>query len=774
MKGKLRRIVAMMLLVVMCLTTLISCGSDNKDQSIGSVDYLTRGQWVTMLGQRFGMVNYMNNEPYYTDVASDSEIFPYVQSCFEWGILSTGTDTFKPDEIATTGFVISTSVLATGIDYREYMEGDDPNEGILGLANAKGITSIKYGEDKKLTEGLCLVEAAVILNSAVTCYLSEDNSEDDHIIVEYREDVLDKTDSENVTVNEDASQITMPASEAADIDTGEVFLVPSEQYPEGYAVKAVSKTVEADGACTIKVERPEIYEVLDEIDIDTYAIADSEHFVPVEGVTIVKDSAKANSAQLTAKADMSHISDLSGTDHKIDNTVEASASGSKTITLNINLTDGSSELTQDTSLDAKLSKMGTYFDEFKFSGKHSKTNNDDYDDFIKTAEGSRVAFSNDRAYLDKMGELADQYNAGQISEEEFCSQLETYRQQITENAKPVYKYKAGYSLTGQVQLELGVAAEAKIDFDWGNTTVEKFSLSLNSKTTSNVTLKGKIGGDAKLGELKIPINGGFVITVEVSLFVEANGEISYNFEVTSATKMEYENANGFKSTCDKSAKQSIDAKLSLEAGARLTACLTFIDIDIIDVALAASGKLEATASFYIEDGANIDHTAEQITIYEEIGLKTDVNLYLPIIKLQVGKKDNTVINELCLSAEFTLISQDQAEKIKLYDTQSAVRAEEVIPLKQEETTSGDGEKQPQGGLYIDRYLIIVDVGNSAVIECTLPDGYKESDLVWSSEKANIATVSGGIVTGISEGSSLVTVKTSDGKFTATCTVIVNK
>lgn len=773
MKGKFRRIVAMMLLVVMCLTTLISCGSDNKGVGIGSVEYLTRGQWITMLGQRFGMVNYMNNEPYYTDVESDSEIFPFVQSCYEWGILSTGTDTFKPDEIATTGFVITTSVLATGIDYSGYMEGDDPNEGILGVANAKGITSIKYGEDSKLREGLCLVEAAVILNSAVTCYLSEENSEDDHIIVEYRDEVLDKTASEDVVVSEDASQVTMPANEAADIDAGEVFLVPSEQYPEGYALKAVSKTTEANGACTIKVERPEIYEVLDEIDIDTYAIADSEHFVPVEGVTIVKDSAKANTAQLTTKADMSHISDLSGMDDKIDSTVEASASGSKTITLNINLTDGSSELTRDTSLDAKLSKMGTYFDEFNFAGKHSQTNNDDYEDFIKTAEGSRVAFSNDRAYLDKMGELADQYQAGQISEEELCSQLETYRQQIMQEADEVYEYEAGYSLTGQVQLELGVAAEAKIDFDWTNTNVEKFSLALNSKTSSNVTLKGKIGGDVKLGECKIPINGGFLINVEVSLFVEANGEIAYNFEVTSATKMEYENTSGFKSTCDKSAKQSIDAKLSLEAGAKLTACLTFIGIDVIDVALAASGKLEATASFYIEDGANIDHEADQITIYEEIGLKTDVNLYLPIIKLEVGKKDDTVIHELGLSTEITLISQDQAEKIKLYDTQSAVRAEEVIQLNQEETSTGAEEKQPKGGLYIDRYLIIVEAGKSAVIECTLPDGYEESDLVWSSEKSNVASVLSGTVTGIAEGSSVVTVKTSDGKFTATCTVIVN-
>lgn len=775
MKGKFKRIIALLMMVVMTMTTTISCNdSGNRDKETKSVEYLTRGQWITMLAQRFGMTDYFSDTPYYSDVDSDSEIFQFVQSCYEWGILSTGTDTFKPDEIATTGFVISTSVLATGINYSEYMTGDDPNEGILGLANAKGITNIKYGEDSKLTEGICLVEAAVILNSAVTCYLEEDNGDENYAVATYKEDVVDKTEEENLVINDDASQVTMSKEQAEDIQEGTVFLVPTEEFPEGYALKAVSKTTNEDGTCVVNTERPEIYEVLDAVDIDSTVVADSEHFTPAEGVTIVEDSSSnINNCVPTVVTSTSQTYDLNGTEYKVSETAEASLSAAKTITLNVNLLDGSTNLVEDQTLTGKLSKMQTYFDNFEFKGKSSQKSNDDYKSFVTTAEGSRVGFDVDRAYYAKMDELADQYQAGTISQEQFCSQLEAYKQEITEDAEPVYKYKAGYSLTGKIELQVAATAKAKIDFDWANTKVEEFSVTVDSKTSSNITLAGKFVGEQKLGEFNIPLNGGFGINIEVKLFVEANGEIAYNFEICNTTKVEYKSDGGFKSAAEKSAKQSVDVKVSLEAGANLVACLTFWGFDILDVGITASALLEAKTSFYIKDGVEASPSDNTVTIYEEVGMKSDATLYLPIIKLKVGCKDGSVLNTLGLSLELKLCSKDMAQQIKIYDGSDIVKVSRVIDLEEEsteETTQG-GTRQ---GLSIDTYVTVLNVNDTVNIQYTLPTGYTDSDLVWSVGDSSIATVSGGKVTGKQEGTTNITVKTKDGKYKAESTIVVNQ
>ncbi len=52
------------------------------------------------------------------------------------------------------------------------------------------------------------------------------------------------------------------------------------------------------------------------------------------------------------------------------------------------------------------------------------------------------------------------------------------------------------------------------------------------------------------------------------------------------------------------------------------------------------------------------------------------------------------------------------------------------------------------------------------------DGISESDLVWSSDNENVATVSGGIVTPCSAGTATITVEASDGEFSDSCAVTV--
>ncbi len=80
------------------------------------------------------------------------------------------------------------------------------------------------------------------------------------------------------------------------------------------------------------------------------------------------------------------------------------------------------------------------------------------------------------------------------------------------------------------------------------------------------------------------------------------------------------------------------------------------------------------------------------------------------------------------------------------------------------------------GVSLDKTALTLTEGETATLTATVtPADADDKSLVWSTSNAAVATVSeNGIVTAVAAGTAIITVTTTDGGFSATCEVTVNK
>ena len=80
---------------------------------------------------------------------------------------------------------------------------------------------------------------------------------------------------------------------------------------------------------------------------------------------------------------------------------------------------------------------------------------------------------------------------------------------------------------------------------------------------------------------------------------------------------------------------------------------------------------------------------------------------------------------------------------------------------------------PVTGVALDKTEVSVAKGEKATLTATVtPDNAEVKTVTWSSSDEKVATVVDGVVTAVAEGTATITVKTTDGGFTASCTVTV--
>ncbi|MDE6759331.1 MAG: glycoside hydrolase family 9 protein [Lachnospiraceae bacterium] len=159
---------------------------------------------------------------------------------------------------------------------------------------------------------------------------------------------------------------------------------------------------------------------------------------------------------------------------------------------------------------------------------------------------------------------------------------------------------------------------------------------------------------------------------------------------------------------------------------------------------ALVGGIENTSGTYHDDSN--DYYCNEVAIdYNAAFVGAAAGLYL------ANKNNPDIQKELASEEELTAIGVT-----KYYGTPSAV-------------------KVPVESVSLDKTALTLDVAQTAKLTTTvLPVDASNKKVTWTSSDSKVATVSGGTVTAVAPGTAAITVTTSDGEKTATCTVTVNK
>lgn len=154
--GKLKSCLLLFCSIVLLMT---ACGKDEK--SVGSNNgtggsdsgNLTRGEYISLVGQYFGYDNYETTEDFFSDVSAGNQYYDYIQACAEWEVIQSDGK-FHPGEGATLEFALATAVRAIGVNE---LQGIEEGSGDKDLADyyVKNIAQLdKSGYDRGITKSI--------------------------------------------------------------------------------------------------------------------------------------------------------------------------------------------------------------------------------------------------------------------------------------------------------------------------------------------------------------------------------------------------------------------------------------------------------------------------------------------------------------------------------------------------------------------------------------------------------------------------------------------
>lgn len=720
-----------------------ACGTESMTGSVYGTEeveeILSREQWIIGLGSVFGMNEYVTEEPFFDDVDSSEEVYPFLQSCAEWGIFQETGGSFEPETGVTREYAVETAVMAA-----EVLNDDGAAsvyEQCISYALDKGI--LTSDKEDYLNEVLTYAQGQEILDWAVFEYQNREFVE--YANVELAEDVIDLSDADI----EAKDTMIIPAEEAVELQTGDVFIAPGDmESPDGIARKVTSVSADEAGNLLVETVEPELEDIYKELDFAVRAVPDAEDVTVSEGVTLASfedsgivyaDMASKN----TLENGMLHISAGGGSGgggggNWGDDT--SSNSGAK-FGFTLNFTKGTPKLNAEWE-----SSLGKFKADLEEGGGDEKA-----------------------------GELYEKSNTlykGKADGTKVIDEIDN-------------KFTAGYEITGSLTIKdfyIDVEAHPKkvAGIPVG---VEDFVITTNYTAESTLKVKGKLKDELTISTFHIqtPVPG-LTVKVEAILYANASGELEVKFTTSNVTTLSYSEGKTKKVNSSTAEAPDIVAAIKIEVGAAIKAAPCILGKEIIDVKVKAGVKYEFKSDLGSEERTE-ERDGEILTIrtwnWEVQGTKV-----FPVVSIEGGNSSKCLLK---LKLSWELVGDKGLVKVPkqtMYEY-SLLLSEEVIDRESIESTeedlteetelSGeDGILDDSEMLDIESYMLAIGIGEAVTIDIiSIPEGYSMSDLHWESDNTAVANVNGGTVTGVGEGTAQIRVYTPDEKYQILCTIIVS-
>lgn len=766
----------MSILMMICMITSLFTGCSGKKKTSEEFQ-VTRGDWITMLGKEFGLNEYDSDEPYYADIDADNELFAYVQTAYEWGLLSQDTDAFNPEKPATKGFVATTAVLASELDYSQYDINGNENENIIFAAGISNIFSGITYEKKVLNSPVTYDEAYNAAENALKVYLTDsgENTNETKLsdgVTDYRSDPAS-------VVSHDGDNYVMSAEKGSELKPGDVFITSGEGvYASGVARKVVSVTRNEDGTYSVETTESQIEEIYSDIDIHQEMEMVPEAIECYEGVTLIDSDDNSQT---------SYIDDGQNKAGFIENHVEAdneltkeSSTNKKSLKFKVSYEIGSEgrKKSKDIDIGGLIFSTAIAFNKDGTVSKSKGISTDKTENEAEIIKGEKndqketernIFGEKTKGYYD----IVEKYEEREISKEELKEETEKLKKlNIKANGKGfLSKYndsEKSLKLTGTVALN-----DIKIvsDIDWHVIGNKKIKVNAYYQKDFTLNLTGSYEGEIGVAVIPFTTPLGIVIDLKFVITYKLDGSVEINLSYQDSLSVGTKDFKVLKPAYQQIENVfSVDVEGTFSIGPKIEFEVALAGVKLIDFGIEDDRVLNIDISIEWDAEPTVDEAAQQFVIDNIWRAKMKYGVKKQII-ISYGQANNWA-HRFKLSGKFQIGDDVELIPEKEIILKEWNHSQKRINIKVEQPSSTSAS----GSMDLSDYFVNIALDESKVLSVAqIPEGYSASDVEWSSSDEQIATVnSSGTVNAKAEGTCVVTAKTKDGKYKSDCTISVTK
>lgn len=781
MKRSTRVIALLMAAVTIWVTVAGLVGCSKKEE-----DTISKGEWLVLLCDEFGMESYMESEPYTNTVDEDSVYFPYVQMAYEWEIID--DKNIDLEEVVSKGFLAETLVKCVGLTDTS----DMTDEEIVQYAVDKKYVSFKY---RGRTDNIRNVTRQEAIDSAALAYnIWTDRTYETIEKLEVIDDVVDLTkvdmDASEIEVNATEETVKIPESAAQELEAGEVFILPqTDEYSTVTAYK-VEKIEFEGGYAVIKTEEASFEEAIENLQFSGSVEPDLGEAPITDGLgnVIEPDSASA----LDSKGSDSNVA-LLGTASK--NALEATPCAKGSFSFEVS----------GLKITGKASKNSI---SFSIGGKMQ----------VGKSQNPKMEVAVEKSY--EVKDISIDYD-WDISWGKIKSAYAKLNYTTVDTTGASFSIEDEHVFDSEY-VKGGTQKEWE---SWYNNEIKNLAKSKGSKTVT-------------ICSVPLVSSGLASINLEIKAKISFSGSVELEITTKNTYGLEYK-SKSVRYIKNKSTDVDLVFKAQLEGTVYAGIMFKAVGFDLLGIGFEAGIGVEFKTIVHLVDSEmkkysevsvsgsgdmvelaakkgvslSVDGTEEElrqmmcgeVTTYFILKFKLDDEcvLYDLIKKVSKGKfsaeieffgSDNGQIKALCAHVEDWKIVEDctlefggeleEDDKDSTGTNDSTGDENSTGDDSNGNGTAGDGDSNGNGNsngsyndefLDIDTYFLNLLVGNTETLSITeLPAGYEKSAVKFTSSDPSIVTVdSNGKVKALKDGVAEITVSIPNTDYTVSCSIMVS-